>query len=129
MKKLTIAPFAAMLALALAALPAKADGTVEAFYSGNLLFAACSTQSSTHDSGLCRGYITGVVDMVSTVAAAFSSTGAPVAYCYPNGVTTGQIRDVVIQRLQAHPEERRYPAAGIILTAITEAFPCARKRS
>ena len=75
------------------------------------------------------GYVTGAVDMVSTVAAAFSSTGAPVAYCYPTSVTTRQIRDVVIQRLQAHPEERHYPVAGIILTAITEAFPCARKRS
>jgi hypothetical protein len=127
--KLTLAALAARRALAQAAPPAKADGTVEAFYSGNQLFAACSTQSSTHDSGLCLGYIIGVVDMVSTVATAFSATGAPAAYCFPNGVTTGRIRDVAIQRLQAHPEERHYPAAGIILTAITEAFPCARKRS
>jgi hypothetical protein len=39
-------------------------------------------------------------------------------------VKTEQVRDVVVQYLNAHPEKRHEPAAARTLIALQAAFPC-----
>ena len=88
---------------------------VRAYMSGNDLFDTCSVASDrTFLQGTCDGYIVGAIDAMQD-----SKTT-----CVPAGVVIKQLRDVVVQYLQAHPEERQYTAAGIIREAISEAFPC-----
>jgi hypothetical protein len=52
----------------------------------------------------------------------------PQAYCAPQGVTVGQLRDAVIKYLMDHPERRHLPFARLALDALKASFPC-RKNS
>jgi hypothetical protein len=49
---------------------------------------------------------------------------AMVNWCPPAGVTPGQLLDVMIRELHAHPEDRHLPALPLVIRAFITSFPC-----
>ena len=103
---------AAMLFLATFSGPAVASST-----DGNELHqwqkADEDLSISPYKAGLYMGFIVGIVDL-----------GNGSLFCaYPN-VSREQSGAVVTKYLKAHPEQWNEPAAGIVVRAMREAFPC-----
>jgi hypothetical protein len=86
-----------------------------AFRSGNELYEQCVAQERSTQAGYCMGYVAGLAD-------AFVWDGTLCAL--RGGVTEGQVDDVVVNYLRAHPEEHHYSAASIAQRALILAFPC-----
>jgi hypothetical protein len=85
-----------------------------------MLHERCSQPSdSFFASGDCMGYVVGIAD---ALGAGNEINGF--SACFPEEVTTGQIRDIAIAFLQEHPELRHYAASGLVASALEEAFPC-----
>ena len=98
------------------------EARAAAFEDGNELFQNCQsdeepegTKQGDASRGLCLGYVLG----------AYDAGGKNYAICVPVGVTAAQVKDVVRHWLQSHPEKRHLPAAGLVLDALLEKFPCA----
>ena len=90
-----------------------------AFYTGNELYDTCSAKESQTagfygKSGYCNGFIDGV----------FAATTPTISFCGWSGVTSRQLRDVVIQYLNTHPAERHQLANDLVVRALKQAFPC-----
>jgi Rap1a immunity proteins len=75
------------------------------------------------DSNLCWGYIAGVVDTYQGIATA-GWLKAPQAFCLPPKVDLEQLEKVVKKSLDDNPARLHEQAVGLILIAMTEAFPC-----
>jgi hypothetical protein len=106
-------------AAALAAtLPAHAG-----FDTGNRLFEDCSAENY-FNRGYCGGYVTGIVDMLEALSA--RGVIPKNTLCIPEGVTKGQLADVVKKYLGEHPERRHLDAGGLVPEALTASFPCKR---
>ena len=104
---------ATALVMALAAGAGKGD-IVRNFYSGDALLSLCQAS----DSNFCMGYIAGIADAV---------TSGPVSgwrACVPISATVQQVRDVVVEYLTAHPENRHFAAVSLGAAALAGAFPC-----
>lgn len=86
-----------------------------AYIDGNKLFEYCRT----NEFG-CILYIQGVVD---GQLAAVVATNRDVAYCIPMGSTAGQVKDVVMAFLTAHPERRHLMGGVIVANALSNAWP------
>lgn len=65
------------------------------------------------DKALSLGFVVGVYDTLQ----GFN-------HCAPNGVTAGQIRDMVKQFLEDGPSIRDMPANEIILAVFKDTWPC-----
>jgi Rap1a immunity proteins len=91
----------------------------EAFYSGNQILSMCESQSA-FDYGRCLGYVLAVSDIMGMT---MENTGW-VKNCQPPGVTSDQLKDVVVQYLRNHPADHHYAAPGPVLMALSQAFPC-----
>lgn len=89
--------------------------------SGNDLLSWCDDEPG-FGSGICNGFITGVTYGIQADRA-LSKRSMP--FCTRDGVSRGQIKDVVIAFIKAHPSVRDQSAAGLIEFAMIEAFPCA----
>lgn len=87
-----------------------------AYYTGNELFNKM-TSKDTIDKMFALGYIAGVHDAIENVAV-----------CAPQGVTLGQLGDVVLKKLRSIPEHRHNSADSLVFVALTEAFPCKNKK-
>jgi hypothetical protein len=99
------------------------------FVNGNELLGRCTSESG-FDSGLCRGYLQGIVD--ASVALATwefkqDDGGRRPGTCLPNDVTVGQVVDVWLKYAKEHPEKRHLAAASLTLNAFEDAWPCPRK--
>ena len=103
------------------------------YESGNSLYEECKSEAGDFKSGLCLGYITAVAD--AHIETVFSVAVANIerkdvqlrtSFCLRDGVNIGQLRDVVFQYLAQNPSERDKPAALLVITALAQAFPCAR---
>ena len=105
MKKLILASLLAMSSVANAS-----------YYSGNQLFNKM-TSADTVDKMFALGYIAGVHDAMEGVAV-----------CAPQGVTLGQLSDVVLKKLRSIPEHRHNSADSLVFMALSEAFPCKNKK-
>jgi hypothetical protein len=115
-------------------------------YSGNELLEIC--EGNTDDplsTGLCTGYINGVVNGF-TLMANYSAYNALEAldipegehdeqftkyfilflrFCPPqNGLEKEQLEDVVLQYINDNFEERHLPSELLIHMALMEKFPC-----
>jgi hypothetical protein len=104
-----------MIEIALAAALQQARPVV--FFSGNQLYEYCQREASL----VCLGYVMGVAD---TIADASSAGDMTTRICPDRGVNPGQMMDVVVNFLRAHPERRHQAAPGIVAAALVEAFPC-----
>jgi hypothetical protein len=73
-------------------------------------------------SGVAFGYIQGVVNSMELLYPDQSPS------CSPDGMTVGQMVDVVKRYLHNHPQTGHEPAVIVIATAAREAFPCEKAR-
>lgn len=94
------------------------------FYSGNNLWSVCSERPPGFNLGVCSGYILGIYDSIMSPISQKSVIGR---ICPPDQLQAGQLRDIVINHLQARPEERHMQAPTIVMNALVRAFPCAPK--
>jgi Rap1a immunity proteins len=92
---------------------------------GNELLRYCTDSSPADSVGIaksawCSGYLLGIDDMRK-----FSATlpHRPTD-CMPEGVTMVQVKRVVVDYLQEHPEELRYSSVVLVHNALKHAFPC-----
>ncbi|MFG6660064.1 Rap1a/Tai family immunity protein [Sulfitobacter sp. 915] len=113
------------LILAIVGSPAAADG-----YTGNVLLENCAPESSSFETGVCGGYITGVTAGMHLPPRTDRASDRRLNFptftyvCTGNGVTFGQMRDVVIKGLRENPETRNEPASVLVHRYLAEAFPC-----
>jgi hypothetical protein len=93
-----------------------------AYSDGNTLYAECTNQAFYVG---CLGYIEGINDAMAMIEFAGHSEGL-VGYkrCLSARVSAGQLGDVVVQFLAAHPANRHLPAANLVAQALSEAFSC-----
>jgi len=95
--------------LLLVSIPARAE-----FFTGNELLSRMDSESLV-DRSMALGYVVGVSDM-----------GDGVVHCPPNGVTTGQVRDIVRSYLVRNPSERHMTGDVLINKALRAVWPCKR---
>ncbi|MBC8267155.1 MAG: hypothetical protein H8E36_00205 [Rhodospirillaceae bacterium] len=102
--------------------------TAEAGYKeGNDIHRHCSQQESEFYTGVCLGYITGAVDVLSDAKFAGAFINDFEIGCWSIAeIELGQLIDIVKKYLVDHPEERHNIATLIVLSAIREAFPCSK---
>ena len=81
------------------------------FVSGSILKMQCERKEDS-----CVSYILGVVDTVATLA--------PNVVCIRPHVNAAELRSIVLDELNSHPESAGYGAAQYILIALRESFPC-----
>jgi Rap1a immunity proteins len=110
-----------LLALSQGAL---AQPTGMVFWSGNDLHSALQQRPASYARTLARGYLMGMSDLYSDM----QRLGyVPWSICFPdNGRTDEQLADTVQKYLLEHPESRDVDAGGLVLRALTDAFPCRR---
>ena len=107
--------------LGLAASPAKAQ-----FFTGNDIFAEC--QASPSDTTYwqrdmkCTAYIVGAYDAADAVRSARNTER-----CGPDGLTAGQLRDVVVKYMRDNPETRNLSGGKLVILAIMTAWQCGSK--
>jgi len=107
----------AMIALSLPTATFGQEGTSR-FLDGNELYESCS-KTAGMDASSCIGYIMGVAD-----AQMLLSSSGKKYLCLPSGVTSVQLRDVVMKRLGDKPETRHWPASALVWNALIDAYPC-----
>ena len=90
--------------------------SAQAQISGNELYEKCTTPGTQDPMawGFCYGFINGVFD---------SDTDHVCGY---DGIPMQQARDIVVQYLYSHPEERHERASMLAARALSKAFPCQR---
>ena len=97
------------------------------FIDGNKLLSYCVPEEhpsyTSFKSGLCGGYVAGVMDADGIFAARVGKKRA-VYRCAPNEMTVGQLAKVVYQYLETNPELLHLSASSSVFRAIDEAFPC-----
>ena len=83
-------------------------------HDGNELLKHCLEPIETAESSYCLGYISGAADMLGD------------DICVPKEVNRGQMNDIAVRYLQAHPELRQRSGVDLAEEALKEAFPCKR---
>jgi len=106
----------AALAVCLVASPVQAREF--AVDDGNDLLSTCNS-GEYYNQGYCLGYIRGLSLGVDAVL----ETGKK-KICYPENVTMGQLRDVVIAYIRRNPAERNKNAMVLVAFASSDAWPC-----
>ena len=98
--------------------PALAD-----FQTGNTLLEKCTTDKNQatyyQDNAFCVGYSVAAFDMFDTWQLVTNTKR-----CVNDGMTQGQIKDVLVSYLRTHPGERHEAASVIALVAFKDAFGC-----
>lgn len=92
----------------------------EGVLSGSWLYETCTKVDST-ENAMCNAYVSGWVEgaLVQSLA-----TSTPYLFCEPKGTSEGQLRDVALHFLAAHPDARQLPASVLLGKAMQESFPC-----
>jgi hypothetical protein len=108
----------AAICLSLLASPAQAQALT-----GNQLYQQCR-DNDRWSKGFCFGFIMGASEILNGIppSSALRTNRIP-----PEGVTNGQIEDVVKLFLRDHPKQRHLPAAALIIYALADAFPCPKQ--
>ena len=110
----------------LASHQANAATAMKGYFDGNRLYADCKNESDPTSQGFCVGYISGLVDL--DLAYASVMEGFRPQYCLRNAVNPVQLKDIVIQYLEANAEKRQYPAVSNVMAALANAFPCPKQK-
>ena len=87
--------------------PASAQEPSTGFYqaTGNLFLKIC--RGGIAGRGYCLGYFAGISDGITTLQLLKPQHWTPI--CKPDQMTDSQLRDVVVEYLDTHPEERHEP--------------------
>lgn len=98
--------------------------------SGNEVLGWCKifvdTKGNAFQSGRCLGFMEGGrqgLEFASYISIKLKALSKP-SFCVPDGVTNGQLGQVLIQYFERHPAELHEPAVGLFSSALVEAFPC-----
>lgn len=103
----------ALAAISLA-LPTSPGVAGRYFKTGNDLNRGCS--SGSFDEAACMGYVLGVYDSLEGKS-----------FCCPDGIIAKQVFDIVTLFMAQNPRLLHLPGNFIVVTALQEAFPCAKK--
>lgn len=117
-----------LVALPLSALLA-AHGASAFAYTGNELFADCGQDRRSAAYGRCVGFVEGIlVGAVYGGAYEVGKTGSGSTvyrpFCVADGVTIGQLADIVAKYLGENPKDRHRDAAVLIIQAVLQNFSC-----
>ncbi len=115
-----------LLFLAMAAARPVAAQSRESAIDGNKLLERCTAKDRSLAQG-CEAYVQGVADTVAVYEAAAKAanvTQAESRICVPTQVTGIQMRDAVVQWLQAHPADRAHQAGHVAVHVLRETWPC-----
>ena len=85
-------------------------------------YCAGAESEATVESGICRGYVSAVADMMTNYP--FAGLKA----CLPFDVTTDQLVSVSSKYLRDHPGVLHLSAYTNIAAALVLAYPCQRRR-
>lgn len=104
--------------------------TGEGGQTGNVLLANCEQaekagEEALFKSGLCLGYIEGVLNGWRLANAAWSQ---PPGFCAPPVITKGQSIRIVTKYLREHPASLHMGAETLVTIAFVEAYPCPSRR-
>ena len=105
-RKLTMA----VLLSAILVLPASAAPPM----TGSQLLDYCTSEEAVERT-YCMGYIMGYAE---------GAGGWGRAWCVPDGVTNGQVMEVVIRQLKTNPRDRHAGASLTVHRALRDAWPC-----
>ena len=129
MKTLVLAA-ALLFAIPLASAPRPAS-TDSAFTSGNELLQWCGeTQDGrqANEKLRCIGFIAGTEETLEFWKVMNEdSIPKPLRFCFPDGVTNGQIIKVFVKYLNDHPADLHHSAVTLFMQSQNEAFPCPAK--
>lgn len=90
---------------------------------GNDLYAYCQDKDGSYGSIFCHAYIIGAADIVLGIGER-NETAYGYQACPTNGITEGQVTDIVILWLRKNPSARHYGASSLVASALYESFPC-----
>lgn len=107
-----------LIAAAVALAPTVSFARETAVDDGNDLLDVC-TKGDYFSDGYCLGYIRGLSNGVDMVLYTNKQQ-----ICYRQGITLGQIRDVVIAYIRRNPAKRNENAMVLVSWASAEAWPC-----
>ena len=110
-----------LLAAALLLAPVSATARDVSSNDGNELLGYC-TDEGYYTQGVCMGIIMGTSNTLDHWVAANEAS----PYCRPDGVTWGQIQEVVVRYLKRHPETRHESYPLLIAKAQRATWPCAK---
>ena len=112
------------LAVGLAVLLTAGEGRAD-YLDGQDLNKACNA-GDAFSKGECLGYIEGVHDAGKVLDRGTDKRQWISGWtaCVPDGVSAGQLVEVVKKWLREHPAEWHYAAGGLVTAAFEEAFPC-----
>lgn len=105
--------FAAALAAAVAVSNAHAQSEFE---SGNSLYAKLTGDQA--DRLMAMSYIVGIHDAY-----------AAITICAPDGITKGQLADMIRNLLANNPAQRHRPASILINDSLSKLWPCKNNKS
>ena len=119
---------------------AQEERTVSVFIGGQQLIDSCrgylrykkkdrittwqETQQIYFETGLCQGYVTGVVDTVSAEGGQAFKTNSAGPICLPKGITDDTLTDIVARYVDQSPTVRHLPGAQLIIMALANGLPC-----
>lgn len=106
-----------MGALSLGLAPQIASAAAANYYKGETLYQFCES-SNTAQSAFCLGYVMAAVDQDELMRAQASKVS-----CLPDDLPKPEtVVDVVKSYLRRHPEDRHYPASGVVHLSLVEAY-------
>lgn len=76
--------------------------------------AASAPAADSYYAGVYGGYVNGVSNLLQALKIT----------CAPDDVTIGQVKDVVFNYMNAHPELLHLEGISIVTRAINEVWPC-----
>lgn len=100
-----------MKRLILVGLLACASAAHAEFYTGNDLLRMM--RGNNAEQAAAFGYVVGVSDALHKIT-----------LCVPNGVTVGQVNDVVLLWLDRNPQSRHFSADSMVVAALSPIWGC-----
>ena len=88
------------------------------FVTGNTLYQLCKSEDKRNNA-LCEGYIAGINDAMSS-----GYLNKYFQVCLPEGVSTTQLRLILIKYMEQIPQKLHYVAEGIVAEALGNTFSC-----
>jgi len=86
------------------------------------LLISCAPPSAVSAAHPCQWYLKGFLDGYGAVPGSYKTQ-----FCLPEGgFSVDQIRRVVVQWLQAHPQQLHIHSTEAVMTALSQAFPCSK---
>jgi Rap1a immunity proteins len=109
--------FLRLLAVFVPVMMPKALFAGDAFLGGSALYSLCTGKPIERID--CLGYVTAIFDALVT-----GNNINGYRSCPPVATSRGQVTDIVVTYLRAHPERQQRAAAGLVAHALQDAFPC-----